>query len=349
MSLKFFWVSQKNEPFISCKDTKLRVIPQRPWQMGLGFLFKGSRKEKYLWTSKGLDKVSFTGMNSPTYDKKSRLVALVLISTLMLGACATKPPKSEPVARAEYVLNNDPFEPTNRAIFGFNTFVDQGLVRPVAKAYNAVTPQPIRKGMTNFLDNLMEPWTFLNEILQGKPKGASKTLGRFAINSTVGLLGVWNPAKRVGLERHDEDFGQTLGVWGVPSGPYIVLPVFGPSNVRDTIGFTVEIMYDPMSFAVHELKFHNDFFLSFDLLTYIHVGLEALDKRSRYASDLDALYASPDPYALARSAYRQVRIFEIADGKVKASEEEDDLFDEDISNEQTTPQRSSPLTKKKNK
>lgn len=247
-----------------------------------------------------------------------------------MGACATKPPKSDPVARAEYVLNNDPFEPVNRTIFGFNTFVDKGMVRPVAKAYNAITPKPVRKGMTNFLKNLLEPWTFVNEILQGKPVGAGKTLGRFVVNSTVGILGVWNPAKRIGLERHEEDFGQTLGVWGVPSGPYIMLPVFGPSNVRDTIGFTAEIMYDPMSFAIHELNVENDFFLSFDLLTYIHVGLESLDKRSRYLSDLDALYASPDPYATARSAYRQNRIFEIADGKVKPSEEEDDLFDEDI-------------------
>ncbi len=254
-----------------------------------------------------------------------RLVLLSLLA-VSISACATRPPESDPLAVAEYESANDPFEPVNRTIFGFNTFIDKTFVRPASQVYTAVTPNFMERGVTNFLHNLAEPWTATNQVLQGKPLEAGDTLGRFLINSTVGILGLWDPAKHLGFIRTEEDLGQTLAVWGVGEGPYIMLPFFGPSSLRDTVGFGGDIVLDPMGMAIHQLNLENDFLLGFDLTTYITRGLDAIDTRARYFSIIDELYEAQDPYVMARSAWRQNRNYDIADGKITPTQEEEDLF-----------------------
>lgn len=277
----------------------------------------------------------------------------------MLGAvvtaCATRPPETDPVALAEYKTNNDPLEPMNRAVFGFNKFIDQGMVRPVSQAYSTVTPTFAQNGLTNFLHNLTEPWTATNEVLQGKFMAAGNTIGRFLLNSTVGILGLWNPAKKLGWDRTEEDLGQTLAVWGVEEGPYIVLPFFGPRSVRDTVGFTGDVILDPMGMGIHQLNIENNFFLGFDLTTYLTRGADAVDTRTRYFSILDEMYEAQDPYVLARTAWRQNRAYDVADGNIGPTEEETDLFDSEFDDlehccaaQTTVPDAKDKKKKKKN-
>ena len=132
--------------------------------------------------------------------------------------------------------NPDPYEDFNRQMFAFNEGLDRAVIEPVAYGYRALTNEPIREGVGNFSNNLGEPLTFVNHVLQGKLPDAGATLGRFVVNTTVGIAGVFDPASAMGMQRTNEDFGQTLGVWGVDSGPFIVLPFLGPSNPRDVVG-----------------------------------------------------------------------------------------------------------------
>ena len=175
----------------------------------------------------------------------------------------------------------------------------------------------------------MEPWVLINELLQGKPKEAGHTLNRFLLNTTVGIGGVFDQATKMGIVAHDEDFGQTLGVWGVGEGVYLMLPFFGPSNSRDFLGKGIDFLLEPSGYAINTLNIGKDSLLGFNLSTYIRFGAEAFDSRARKDAIFDDLYNSPDPYALTRSAYRQLRNFQIYDGKAKESKEEESLFDED--------------------
>jgi phospholipid-binding lipoprotein MlaA len=252
---------------------------------------------------------------------------MILAVLLVSSACATRPHADNYEAVQEYERNNDPLEPMNRVIFQANVIGDKIILRPLVKGYNAVVPDPARQGVTNFLANLWEPWTAINQLLQGKPDDAAGAVGRFLVNSTVGIGGLVDVATDWGLERTEEDFGQTLGVWGMGEGPYIVLPFFGPSNPRDTLGLAGDFYGDPVGWAINSADVGKNFFLGVGLLSYIHFGADAFDKRARYDSVFDDLYDSPDPYALARSAFRQKRDFEISDGETDTSEE-DDLFDE---------------------
>ena len=169
-----------------------------------------------------------------------RTVLILVVAALGLSACATVPPKSDIAAYEEYKKNNDPLEPMNRGVFAFNTAIDNTLVRPVVKGYNKVAPEPLRHTVSNFLRNLKEPWTFINEILQGKPGDAIKTFSRFTLNTTLGIGGLNDLTDEVGMKHTEEDFGQTLGVWGAGEGFYLVLPGFGPSNLRDTAGIAAD-------------------------------------------------------------------------------------------------------------
>jgi phospholipid-binding lipoprotein MlaA len=268
-------------------------------------------------------------------DNKTTIKTLLimLIISLFLGACATRPSIDEPLARAEYDKNNDPLEPFNRAMFKANLIGDKIILKPLVKIYNKAMPKPIRNGITNFLANLMEPWVMINELLQGKVKDAGHTLSRFLMNSTVGIGGLFDPATAKGFEAHNEDFGQTLGTWGFEEGIYLMLPFFGPSNPRDFLGKGMDFIGEPMGYTINELDIGKDFFLGFNASTYIRFGMEAFESRARKDAVFDELYASPDPYALARSAYRQLRAFEISDGKSGQSDEEEDLFDDDYDEE----------------
>ena len=144
---------------------------------------------------------------------------------------------------------SDPFEPLNRSVFSFNDGLDRAVIKPVATAYRDVLPSPIRAGVTNFFGNLQDAWSVVNNALQGKGEYAGDSLGRVMINTVFGLGGVLDMAGEAKIPKHTEDFGQTLGVWGVPAGPYLVLPVLGPSTVRDTSALLVDFQGDPVASA----------------------------------------------------------------------------------------------------
>ncbi len=156
---------------------------------------------------------------------------------LVLAGCATGP-NANP---------KDPLEPYNRTMSSFNDGIDRAVLKPVATAYVAVTPSLVREGVTNFFGNLQDGWTFVNSVLQLRPQKAVDSIARFSINTFFGLGGLLDIAGEAGITKHNEDLGKTLGRWGVPSGPYLVLPIFGPSTVRDALTITAETAYDPVS------------------------------------------------------------------------------------------------------
>ena len=173
-------------------------------------------------------------------SKFKRRVPGTLISLafagLLLAGCATAPPPEDKEAVAAFKEANDPYEPFNRAMLDFNLALDKAILRPVTSVYLEVVPDPLQTNVHNFLQNLRGPVIFANDLLQGELDRAGTALLRFAMNSTFGILGINDFAAEVGIEKHDEDFGQTLAIWEVESGPYLVLPVFGPSSPRDGVG-----------------------------------------------------------------------------------------------------------------
>jgi len=202
----------------------------------------------------------------------------------------------------------DPLEPVNRIVFTFNTVADKVVLEPVAKTYQAVTPKPARKGIRNFLDNLQSPVILANDLLQGKWKRAAKTTARFAINSTVGIGGVLDVAKSAGLEMHYEDFGQTLATKGVPAGPYLILPLFGPTNARDLIGLSVDLTLSPLSFTRFKGK---------QSFGRARLALNTIDRRAETLQQIEIIRKNtPDEYVSIRSYYEQIRKDAIADGVV---------------------------------
>lgn len=217
---------------------------------------------------------------------------------------------------------NDPLEPMNRAVFSFNEAADNAVLTPLSKAYTTVVPEPPRDGVSNVMRNLREPWTFVNDILQLKFGRAGTTLGRFVVNSTIGIGGLFKVSDDMGIEYHSEDLGQTLAVWGVGDGPYLVLPFLGPSNGRDTVGFATYFFLDPTTFAFEEIDKSGNFFD----LALIRSGIDAFDARVRFQGAIDALYQEDDPYITARSLYWQNRRFQIYDGD-PPSAVDDDFFD----------------------
>ena len=232
--------------------------------------------------------------------------ALFALLVLALGACATRP--TDPAARAEYDETNDPFEPLNRKIFAFNLFFDRILFRPVAVTYDAAVPEVMRNSIRHFLDNLGEPVVFANDMLQGEFKRADTTVGRFLMNSTFGVGGLMDLATKEGLEKQSGDFGQTLYAWGAGDGPYLVLPLFGPSNVRDAFGLGVDVMTTPPALVVtgHSRT-----------LVGVTVGaLDGIDLRSRNIETLDEIKASSlDFYAHLKSVTRQHRAGELREAR----------------------------------
>jgi len=223
-----------------------------------------------------------------------------------------------PVRAAE----EDRFEKTNRSIHEFNMQVDRAVLKPVAKGYRAITPKPVRSGISNFLSNLREPFTFVNALLQFKPDVAANALGRFLINTTIGVGGLWDQATKLEVYEQREDFGQTLATWGVPSGPYLVIPFLGPSNPRDFVGDLVLFFADPVDIVVTK-EFGNE--ASYGLL-----GARVIDVRSNAIDTIDPLLnTADDPYVFIRSAYQQNRAFAISDGKILPPSEEEDIFGDD--------------------
>lgn len=236
------------------------------------------------------------------------LRAGLLALFLMPGIASAVPPDAR-----------DPWESTNRAIFRMNDRLDRYLLKPLAKAYHAVTPQPVDNAVSHFFNNLGTPWTIVNALLQGKPDKAAAQTSRFMFNSTFGVAGLFDVASAMGLPPDKEDFGQTLGVWGVKSGPYVMLPVLGPSTVRDTCATPANIAGDPRTY------------LSPDGLAYGLRGLDVVDTRADLL-DLEKTIEG-DRYLFIRDYYLQQRDFAISDGQVV----KDDFLDDTLSDEAATP------------
>lgn len=207
----------------------------------------------------------------------------------------------------ETAAEADPWEGFNRAMFEFNDKLDGAVMVPAAKAYRAVTHKKQRKGIRNFISNLRTPVTLVNDILQGEFGRAGETAGRFVINSTIGFGGMGDPAERLGIEQHSEDFGQTLAVWGVDSGPYVVLPFFGPSTVRDGFGSAVDVAADPAVWVrTPPAKYFR----------YSRTGVGLVSAREPLIEPLeDIKMDSLDYYASIRSFYLQSRRREINNGE----------------------------------
>lgn len=244
-----------------------------------------------------------------------RTALLVLVIAGLMTGCATLPPgQRDP---------RDRFERSNRAVYKFNDALDRHIARPVARGYVKVTPRPVRTGVSNFFQNLTYPTVIVNDLLQGKLKSFGGDAARLVVNTTVGIGGLFDPATRMGLPAGDEDFGQTLGKWGVPPGPYVVLPIFGPSDVRDTFGFVADQFTDPKFYV-------NDMYLSLALS-----GATLVDLRAELLATDDVLARAYDPYVFVRNAYLQRREFQVKDG---APSDDVEIFeDEDPAEDTVTP------------
>ena len=237
--------------------------------------------------------------------------ALVLVA---LTACATRPPATEPEALAEFELNNDPLEPLNRGMYAVNNVVDTVALRPAAVAYRTLVPGPVRDGVRNVLGNLRGPTILMNDLLQGNMERAGRTAGRFVINLTLGIGGLVDVAEwQFGIRGHSEDFGQTLATWGLGEGPFLFLPVLGPSNPRDLLGLGVDAVASPWFwFGQGEVV---------EILRWVRAGMTVLDAREGVLDALDAVNAnSLDPYATLRSAYRQRRAVEVRNAEPAGSQ-----------------------------
>lgn len=224
---------------------------------------------------------------------------------LLITACASVP--------ADQRVESDPWESLNQPIFAVNQGFDKVLTKPLAKGYRAILPRPVRKVITNFFTNLTTPRSIVNNLLQGKPKEGFSEVGRFLFNSTVGIGGLFDVATAAGMDEYREDFGQTAAVWGVPDGPYVMLPLLGPQTLRDAILLPADIAFDPL------YQYDNS-----SVRTKLYV-LRIIELRHRLLATDKFLEDSKDPYVTLRESYLQNRQFEIYDGDPP---EDDDFFDE---------------------
>ena len=245
------------------------------------------------------------------------------LALLALGACGTThPPLGADAAPPPAAADNDahdPLEGFNRAMYTFNDKLDRYFLKPVAKGYRAALPTPVRRSVSNFFGNLHDPAIMLNNLLQGKPGQATSDLSRFMVNTTFGVFGLFDVASQWDLPKHDEDFGQTLAVWGVGDGPYLVLPFFGPSNMRDAPALIVDWETYPPN-HMKERSIRDKMFL-----------VEVIDKRAKLldAGDILEQAAGKDPYVFVREAYRQRRRNLIYDGNPPQTAPPPGLFEED--------------------
>jgi phospholipid-binding lipoprotein MlaA len=213
-----------------------------------------------------------------------------------LSGCVTLPPNHSPPPQ-------DPWESWNRGVYRINDKVDRAVVKPIARTYVRAVPAPARTGVSNFFANLRTTTVMVNDALQGKFGAAANDLARFVVNTTIGVGGLLDPASQMGLDKNDEDFGQTLGHWGLRPGPFIEIPVLGPSDLRDGSGRIVDIFTGPTHYI------HNNW------VSYGLYGVSALDARAGLLSLDETLQKVFDPYAFVRDAYLQRRAYLVSDGK----------------------------------
>lgn len=242
-----------------------------------------------------------------------RALALVLCVGLTSAALAQE---EEPQV--------DPWEGFNRKVFAFNEVADRWVMKPIAKGYRKVTPDPVERGVSNFFSNLLEVRNVFNNVLQGKWKQAGNDSGRFLVNSTLGIGGIFDVARHMNLERSEgEDFGQTLAAWGVPSGPYVVLPFLGPSNLRDAAGLPVDWVVNPIE-EIDHIRTRN----TVRAVSLVDVRAQLLDAEA---------FVSGDRYVFLREAYLQRRHYLILDGQVEddfGGFGDDDYYDDDYYDEE---------------
>jgi phospholipid-binding lipoprotein MlaA len=241
-----------------------------------------------------------------------RTLCPLLLVAMAAGGCASTP--------ADEVVEHDPWEPMNRGLYGFNQGVDKISFKPLAKGYVKIIPSPVRRSITNFSRNLSTPGSAINNFLQGKPAHGLQELSRFFVNSTIGIGGLFDIASRSGVEAHPEDFGQTAAVWGIPSGPFVMLPLFGPQTLRDAVTLPLNIAADP-------LRYYDDDTVRISLWL-----LRLVDLRARLLPLEGIVQDSADPYITMRESYLQNRAFEIYDGDPPVEEDEDfydDFLDEE--------------------
>ncbi len=249
----------------------------------------------------------------PRVDFPAKLRISLLCVVLALGACAnnsTPRPEKSPA---------DSWEPVNRPIHGFNTVLDNILLKPVAKGYEFILPSFMRRGVTNFSHNLRTPLNAINDLLQGKGGAATNELGRFVANSTFGIFGIFDVATAAGIPQgEDEDFGQTFAVWGVPDGPYVMVPILGPRTLRDAVLIPLNFLMDPLIYyrnsSVRDKLY----------------GLRLVDVRQRLFKAEKLLGGSQDRYITIREAYLQRRQYMIYDGNPPV---DDEFFDEFLEEE----------------
>lgn len=241
-----------------------------------------------------------------------KLIATAVLAGL-LSACA-KPPPGHPPEEAY-----DPYEKTNRSIHEFNKSIDRGLVRPVGVTYSEFLPDDIETPLARLAGNLSIPTDIVNNVLQLDMVSASQNLYRFTVNSTVGLLGLFDPATDFGMPaRSDTNFGATLHTWGVREGAYLELPFVGPSNQRDTAGFFVDLAINPLNYLFNE---------PWNYLSTVAVGADAIARRGRFADTIDSiLYESADSYAQSKTLYIQRRRFELDGGSISGFDDPYDQF-----------------------
>ena len=227
-------------------------------------------------------------------------VASVCAFCLTVAACANTQDQQTQTIGNDTLEISDPFEDTNRAVFAFNNAVDDAIIHPIAKGYNFILPDPAREGVTNFLRNLRTPVTLSNQLLQGDLQGAGDVLVRASVNTLIGVGGLFDVAGYEGIEYEYEDFGQTLAVWGVDHGPYLVVPILGPSSARDYVGYFVDAFMDPLRYYLFNIDEEG--------IYYGKVGLEYLNLRASLVDVLEDLEnSSIDYYAATRAAYYQQR------------------------------------------
>lgn len=244
----------------------------------------------------------------------NNLSVLFLVTGLMLSGCASKQAITEKVQ--QYEDPKDPFEKFNRFMWDFNfEILDEYILRPAAVAYVDYMPQVARTGLVNLSTNLEEPSNGINNLLQGKLDGTFINLGRFLLNSTVGIFGLIDVASEIGLQPSEEEFGEVLGKWGAGTGPYLMVPAMGPTDVRSSLGSLVDTAYFPLE----GLNIYGSF---------LRRGIKALEGRASLLQQEQQLSSSADPYAFVKSAYFQNLEFKVNDGIVEKTEEEEALEDD---------------------
>ena len=258
-----------------------------------------------------------------------------MVCVLWLGACASTPPadsgEASPAPSAKSESISDPLEGFNRGVFTFNRYFDDYFMAPVARGYRWILPRVVRDRVSSFFNNLFEPMNAINNLLQGKPYDALTDTGRLLTNSTIGILGFWDVATPLGLPKHEEDFGQTLAVWGVGEGPYLVLPILGPSNFRDGPAKIVNWFTLPQTYVDNSAAM------------WALYGVELIDLRARLLDATDILdqAAGSDRYVFTRESFTQRRRYLVNDGRPPAGKPDSILFEDDAPG---SPPKSAPAT-----